>query len=152
MIPQQTLEIQGYWNVECWISWMFTDKIYYPQICPCPVSNVETIQSPNTTPASTSIVTLLYKMPRYRDVLPIVRSWTFETIVHMYNPKAFRIMLVLQGLHHLPRQVERFWDAWEPRGVGGCLVKHGISFSYKLCHDLAHPIPITETLPLLSWC
>ena len=44
---------------------------------------------------------IVHNVPRYGDVLPIVGSWTFETIVHMYNPKALRIMLVLQALHHL---------------------------------------------------
>ena len=52
---------------------------------------------------------IVHNMPRYRDVLPIVGSRTFETIVHVYDPKAFGIMLVLQALHHLHCKLEVFY-------------------------------------------
>ena len=51
---------------------------------------------------------IVHDMPRYRDVLPIVGSRTFETIVHVYDAKAFRIMLGLQALHHLHCKLEVF--------------------------------------------
>ena len=52
---------------------------------------------------------IVHNMPRYRDVLPIVGSRTFETIVHVYDAKAFGIMLVLQALHHLHCKLEVFY-------------------------------------------
>ena len=60
---------------------------------------------------------IVHNMPRYRDVLPIVGSRTFETIVHVYDAKAFGIMLVLQALHHLRCKLEVFLS-WYPRDVG----------------------------------
>ena len=66
---------------------------------------------------------IVHNMPRYRDVLPIVGSRTFETIVHMDDPKAFCIMLVLQALHHLHCKLEDLYPG--TLGIG----KHWIIFS-----------------------
>ena len=90
---------------------------------------------------------IVHNMPRYRDVLPIVGSRTFETIVHVYDAKALRIMLVLQALHHLHCKLEVFYPGTlEMLGTFGKTLDH---FFNQLCHNLAYPIPRTETLPML---
>ena len=83
-------------------------------------------------------------MPRYRDVLPIVGSRTFETIVHVYDAKAFRIMLVLQALHHLHCKLEVFYPGtlemfqmfgkhWIIFSTGCVMVWHILYLELKRC-------------------
>ena len=89
-IPQQTLKIMR--TLEFWMLDLLDVYKFYARFQMWKLSSHTTILQH---------FRIVHNVPRYGDVLPIVGSWTFETIVHMYNPKALRIMLVLQALHHL---------------------------------------------------
>ena len=88
---------------------------------------------------------IVHKMPRYRDVLPIVGSRTFETIVHVYDAKAFRSMLVLQALHHLHCKLEVFYPGtlemfqmfgkyWIIFSTSCVMIWHILYLELKRCH------------------